>query len=181
MSVKTSLTTVPSTFSSAINGNIEMINQLQDSLSALNEAQFCWQHHPISGSVGTHTRHIVDHYTCFFVGVQRNEINYDLRARDVQLETCIVRANEVLEQVTRVLNDLTELDAAASILVVSSTDAQIEPLTTASTLVRELVFLQSHTIHHMALIRIIFELQGCDVPEFFGFSPSTLKQEQRYG
>lgn len=35
------------------------------------------------------------------------------------------------------------------------------------------MFLQSHTIHHMALIGIMARLQGVTVPTGFGVAPST--------
>ncbi len=39
---------------------------------------------------------------------------------------------------------------------------------------RELAFVMSHTIHHNALIGVIAKLLGIDVPERFGYAPSTL-------
>ena len=40
---------------------------------------------------------------------------------------------------------------------------------------RELDFLQSHTIHHFALIAYKLEALGIEVEDNFGVAPSTLK------
>jgi len=40
---------------------------------------------------------------------------------------------------------------------------------------RELVFLASHTIHHMAIIGMLAEQAGMEVSSDFGVHPSTLR------
>jgi uncharacterized damage-inducible protein DinB len=44
---------------------------------------------------------------------------------------------------------------------------------------RELVFLASHTIHHMAIIGMLAEQAGVEVGAEFGVHPSTLRYLQR--
>ena len=46
-----------------------------------------------------------------------------------------------------------------------------------SSVLRELQFLISHTVHHFALIRMILLDQGVQTPAGFGVAPSTLKHE----
>jgi uncharacterized damage-inducible protein DinB len=49
-------------------------------------------------------------------------------------------------------------------------------LTGMSTLARELAFVLNHTIHHQAMIGLLASLHGCDVPDGFGYAPSTPRQ-----
>lgn len=44
---------------------------------------------------------------------------------------------------------------------------------------RELAFLTSQTIHHMAIIGLLAEQQGIPLAEDFGVHPSTLRHWQR--
>ena len=48
-----------------------------------------------------------------------------------------------------------------------------ESLTGWSTLGRELAFVDSHTIHHQALIAVLLELADVPVPDDLGLAPST--------
>jgi hypothetical protein len=43
-----------------------------------------------------------------------------------------------------------------------------------TTVGREFAFVLSHTVHHNALIAVIAKLLGVQVPERFGYAPSTL-------
>ena len=47
-----------------------------------------------------------------------------------------------------------------------------------SSVVRELEFLLSHTVHHYALIGVICQLGGHKLPKDFGMAPSTLRYLQ---
>jgi len=44
-----------------------------------------------------------------------------------------------------------------------------------SSVLRELDFLQSHTVHHYSLIAMLLRLHEIDPGEDFGVAPSTLK------
>ena len=173
--------TVAMIFSQAIAGNVAMINQLHNSISGLEDGHMSWQHSRASGTIGQHTRHIIDHYTAFFDGLVVNKINYDARACDPGLESSVLRTSEKLAFLIRALNKIPAGERESMLLVTISTDPHTEAIHTVSTATRELVFLQSHTIHHMALIRMLFGFQGIDVGQSFGYSPSTLKRETRDG
>lgn len=165
----------------ALAGNDAVLCELKTSVGGLSRDQYQWEFNSKSGSIGKHSRHIIDHYTCFFSGVEAGAVNYDARKRDAVLETDPLKACDTVALITERLTTIDRFDSDASLSVVSSTDAEIEALVTASTIARELVFLQSHTIHHMASIRILFELQGVEVPGSFGLSPSTSRLEQVRG
>ncbi|MGB1272192.1 MAG: hypothetical protein ACPG5T_08965, partial [Endozoicomonas sp.] len=48
-----------------------------------------------------------------------------------------------------------------------------ESITTRSGIIRELLFLQSHSIHHMAMVAVLLNLLGQNPPETFGLANST--------
>ena len=58
-----------------------------------------------------------------------------------------------------------------------TSDEQEQVATTS--VARELVFLASHTIHHMAIIGMLAEQAGVKVSADFGVHPSTLRYLQR--
>jgi hypothetical protein len=45
-----------------------------------------------------------------------------------------------------------------------------------SSVTRELQALLSHTVHHYALIALMLQLNGFEVPEELGVAPSTLRR-----
>jgi len=46
----------------------------------------------------------------------------------------------------------------------------------SSTVMRELQALLSHTVHHFALIGVMLQLNGFEIPEEFGVASSTLNR-----
>src|SRR5258708_10979176 len=52
-----------------------------------------------AASLGAHYRHVLDHFLCLAEGIRTNEVNYDQRRRNPQLEgsvTCARLVTEVL-------------------------------------------------------------------------------------
>jgi hypothetical protein len=158
------------TFRSA---NIETLEQLRHGVSALDDDQYNWQFNGAHSSAGKHTRHIIDHYLSFFKGSTLAGIHYDERSRDEDIETNRVCAIDTLY-------DLGLRAGQGRVTVYISTHTDAPAVATDSSIERELVFLQAHTIHHMAIMRLLFELQSIVVPVQFGISPSTLKVERRH-
>lgn len=127
--------------------------------------------------IGSHMRHVLDHYSSFLAGLETGLVNYDDRARESQVETNrisgIDRAKSLLKKLR---NSRVDPDQAVKVIVSANTkdvDAQ-----SVSTFGRELQFLASHTVHHYALIAIASRMQGIDPPGSFGIAPSTLKYMQ---
>lgn len=171
----------PSLIERALTANESVLRQLQVGVTDLSIEQYQWEFSGSSGSIGKHTRHILDHYSCFNKGINEGVVDYDARARDPALETNPQRAHKAIESALELLWTVVSKSADASLFVLSSTDTEITAPMTTSTIARELIFLQSHTIHHMASIRMLSELQGISVRESFGLSPATLKLEKMHG
>ena len=127
-------------------------------------------------SIGGHVRHILDHYHCFFHGLDQQpaRIDYDGRPRDNMIEENPDVAAQKIEAVCRALKQLTQ-ELNLSVQVKMDTGSDYDDQWAQSTLHRELQFLLSHTVHHYALIATICARLGVSVAPDFGVAPSTLR------
>lgn len=129
--------------------------------------------------IGKHVRHIIDHYIAFLTAVhgQSTEtLDYENRQRDERLELDNHAAGNRLIAITSALGHIT--DAAETDLPMVHI-SEHEKCSVATSINRELVFLASHTIHHMAIIAMLAERCGVEVSEDFGVHPSTLRHQHR--
>lgn len=126
-------------------------------------------------SIGSHIRHIVDHFQALMNGLAGEHVNYNIRHRNNQIEQFPNAAIEALQAVSKWLVNIEDKDLNVTLSVTSEIDV-CRPLSTTclSTVERELVFVSSHAIHHYALIRIMCGMQNRQVPELFGYAPSTV-------
>ncbi len=128
------------------------------------------------GGVGPQFRHLIDFYRCFLRGIERGRIDYGCRDRDAGLERERGAAIRALESLIAELGQLAQRHEDSDLLVRAERPADAErSVWTRSSASRELQFLQSHTIHHYALIRGELERSGVEPAEEFGVAPSTLE------
>ena len=111
-------------------------------------------------------------------GLTSGAVDYDSRVRGTGVETDPEAAAVALEQVCDALSAC-RMDAGEQVSVCSVTDSDGACVETSSTFGRELVFLQSHTVHHAAMIRAILAAAGVEVPAEFGLAPATIAQARR--
>ena len=124
------------------------------------------------GSIGAHVRHIIEHYQSL---LQANEcVDYDLRPRNNELETKPTAAINSLQQLSM---QLQSLDLDQQVDVFCSTNTNDVRNSSQSTFARELVFLHSHTTHHMAIVRILALSMQLTVCSNFGKAASTEKHQ----
>lgn len=124
--------------------------------------------------IGTHFRHVLDHYRSFIEGAVTGTIDYDNRERNTLEEREVQVALTSLADLGQRLTEL-EVDVAAAVWVKVCASTEGEDLLSKSSFGRELQFLVSHTVHHYALIAIASRMQGIYPDETFGVAPSTLK------
>jgi uncharacterized damage-inducible protein DinB len=133
-----------------------------------------------ASTIGGHVRHIIEHYRAFLDGLRQRAIDYEKRARDPRIEQEPAHALAALQ---RIDGELGALDAAlhadAFAVTAEYGDDADAPPRAASSALRELEFLLSHTVHHHALIAVICHLHGHATPADFGVAPSTLRHQQR--
>lgn len=126
------------------------------------------------GSIGTHLRHILGFYQTFLSGLQSGRVDYNARTRDPLLEYDRRYTINAVEATIAKLNSIAEYSGDHSILVATEQVDMQPTLWCRSTFLRELDFLQSHTIHHYSLIAMLLRLRGIDLGPEFGVAPSTL-------
>ncbi len=145
--------------------------QLSETLSLLTNEQYCQKSLLLNGSsIGGHTRHIIELFQCLIDGYDTNEVNYELRKRDLIIETNKIVASEMLSQITDGLG----LSNKQITLQGFFGESEMENFTINTNYYRELIYNLEHTIHHMALIRVaINEVSNITLPENFGVASST--------
>ncbi|MGM0534542.1 MAG: DinB family protein [Pseudomonadota bacterium] len=126
-------------------------------------------------TLGKHVRHIIDHYDAFLDGLDRGEdvVDYEQRRRDETLEQWPQQATSHLAYIESRLSALGREPSSAALALAYPLDDQ--GLFLGSSLNRELAFLTSHSIHHMAIIALLAEQSDIHLPESFGVHPSTLR------
>ena len=127
------------------------------------------------GSIGGHIRHILDFYQSFLNGVASGLINYRMRQRESRLEVDRLAALTRITTTISALESLSRVQGNNSLLVSTEDGYSSEDMWCQSSLMRELEFLQSHTVHHYSLVAMLLRLHEIQPDEEFGVAPSTLR------
>jgi uncharacterized damage-inducible protein DinB len=131
----------------------------------------------VSGSIGAHVRHCLDHVDALLTGMDGFEMTYDSRARGTAAETDPLIAMIEIDRLCVELDDLSEQTLTRPVALRSVAQRGRVPVRVSSTLGREVAFVIQHTIHHCAILAILLELVGMDVSNGFGYAPSTPRAE----
>ncbi len=163
-----------------IDSNLHTLTKITELLSSLSSERFAKVQRPyFESSLGKHVRHVLDHYLCFKRDLFQGLIDYDKRQRDCQLEKDKEYALSIVQDMLRFFEGLREdfsVDQSVQVLMcndVATPNGEI----TCSSLGRELQFLQSHSVHHFALMAAMLRFSGDSVEQDFGVAPSTLVHE----
>lgn len=163
-----------------IEENLLALTQLKGLLDELTPDTY---RQPFSGdgrhTLGKHVRHIIDHYAALLGGLEEGggRIDYENRRRDETLEQWPQQASQRVTSIEASLRVLGDRQLPADMTLDYPLDD--ERLALGSSLQRELAFLTSHTIHHMAILGLLAEQVGVSLPDAFGVHPSTLRHWQR--
>ncbi len=161
-----------------VDENRQALRQLRDLLTELPASTYGQACGALGRhSIGRHVRHILDHYESL-LGAEAAALDYEHRRRDPGLERSPTRAIRRLDEIVVALVSLAEGAVSASVRLhypLGDGDSQALP----TSLGRELAFLTSHTIHHMAILGLLAERLGVALPDDFGVHPSTLRHWQR--
>ena len=125
-------------------------------------------------SIGEHLRHCVEHFSLLLDGLHTGIIDYDARRRNVDLETCTTLFIVTIRNVALQLKCLDEFAMTKPIHVRMLFAPNSEPVDVASTLGRELGFLSSHAIHHLAIVKMLASSVGASLPEEYGVGHATM-------
>ena len=124
-------------------------------------------------AIGPHLRHCIEHFRLLLDGWRQGLVDYDARPRAAALEREPVAAREAL---AAIVADLRRLDASdlGRVFVVRQLPAPSRPPVTSPTrLDRELLFLSSHTIHHIAIMLLAARAVGVEIPAALAVAYST--------
>lgn len=127
----------------------------------------------VSGSIGQHVRHILDHVAGLCGTARSGVLSYDSRERGTDVEADRSAALRTIRHLQAMLTQLDDCDENAPITLTSVVAHGRAPLAARSTLAREILFVISHTVHHQALIAVLLSASGHSVPDAFGLAPST--------
>lgn len=157
--------------------NLSVLTELADLLTTLPDKVYQRRSLPRSSekisSVGAHCRHIIEFYQNFLKGTVGGNINYDDRARNVELE---INRLQALKEIQNIRQQLTNLADSGSMQQTLHFQARVDPentVLTETSLVRELCFLQAHSVHHQAMIALLMHCFEQAVPKEFGLATST--------
>jgi len=156
----------------------EILRQAVDLLGAIDDRLYTEAGTNVytdGGAIGGHFRHCLEFVNCFLTGIANGRVDYDKRARNHQLETCREYAIAEFNRTIQVLENLRLFETGNALLVKPEDFAGDENFWCASSIERELEFLQSHTIHHYALIGFKLRTSGFALPADFGVAPSTVR------
>ncbi|MCK0746000.1 DinB family protein [Chromohalobacter nigrandesensis] len=160
---------------------IDTLWQLADFVAGLPPEQYAAPHGvDARHSVGKHVRHVLDHYQAFLNWVETTTattLDYEYRERNPELEQ---DPDKALVHMRRLIERLEQVDAfdTSTRLVHLRYQAGDQDWPLTSSLERELTFMTSHAIHHMAIIALLADSQGIETPQTFGVHPSTLRHWQ---
>lgn len=127
-----------------------------------------------TSSIGEHIRHIISFFVAFNSGVTAKEINYDQRIRNKKVETNVAFAKTLLNK--QIELTLQNLDQNNIDTIVQTTE---NGQTACSTLGRELMALQSHTTHHLALIKPMIQSLNIEINSQIGLSQATIDYHKK--
>jgi uncharacterized damage-inducible protein DinB len=150
-----------------------VLRQIEGLIESMTDAQYGTSPvGAVTGGVGGHVRHCLDHVEALLTAVETGDLDYDRRERGTPVETCRVAALAAIRSLSRRLLDVPAYSGEWPIRLtfLAGRDARV---TVETTVGRELAFVLSHTIHHNALIAVMARTLGVPVPHRFGYAPST--------
>ncbi|MEA5446488.1 DinB family protein [Gammaproteobacteria bacterium AB-CW1] len=122
--------------------------------------------------IGKHLRHILDH--CWAVlHASGSRIDYEQRDRNSLVESSPHAALESLAALREGFDAWVADRSGGETVSVQWQDTSGEVITARSSLIREVLFLSSHAVHHMAVIAMIVRQRGLELPPEFGLATST--------
>jgi hypothetical protein len=127
----------------------------------------------VSGSLGAHVRHCLDHVSALLSVQPSTTLSYDGRRRGTPIESDPGAALQHILRLKAALERASSRSLDEPVRVASQIDASGASIVGWSTFGRELAFVLSHTVHHQATMAAVLALHGADAPDGFGYAPST--------
>lgn len=163
-----------------VNHCIENLKEIKTLLKKINQPSYTQKLEILSDStIGQHVRHILEFYVCLQQGKALKFVNYDKRARNLELESSIDKALETIDIICTKLQDS---NLETSFIVEGNyTSNSDENIAIQSTYLRELAFCLEHSIHHQALLKIGLRSLGLNnlIDPNFGVAYATIRHKEK--
>lgn len=165
---------------SMVLGLIHVLRQLGEVIAGVSPEQYTAKPGRIANSsIGCHVRHCLDHVNALLEGIEASVLDYDERQRGTNIEHDRHAAFELIVRMEDRLRGIDSACMSRSLSVKVMPKLHGAALSTSSSVGREMAFTQSHTIHHGAIIAMTCKILGAEVPEGFGYAPSTIAHQER--
>lgn len=156
----------------------ENLNQIKQMLAQMSDSAYAAKNTNLFGaSIGEHTRHVIEFYSCLLAGQENCTVNYDTRARNLLLE---VSTQAAIQSIDKIYDSLAKnpSDYPLTLLGNYSTNQATET-SLQSSFHRELAYCLEHSIHHQALIKIGLAAQNLTylIDDNFGVAPATIRHK----
>ena len=159
-----------------VSANLLIIKQLVEALNKLDALSFTRPPEgELGGTIGMHFRHVIEFYKELVKVIKADEVDsllcYDNRQRDLKLETSIEDSIETLESLAMDLKSSPEADRVFTLRSLLEVGQPMVDLPTS--LFRELQYVLEHSVHHMAIIKMLAEQMNVSLDSNFGVATAT--------
>jgi len=122
--------------------------------------------------IGRHVRHVVDHLRQFERGLETGVIDYNRRKRACALEFDPETGLKELERLMLQMQTVPVADESVTVISEVCSLRRLDVRLT-STVQRELLFLQQHSLHHLAYAALLARHHGVAHDPGIGIAPAT--------
>lgn len=157
-----------------INSIKNTLSELSGLLNQLSNEEYCFPFSQLSNStVGQHVRHIIELFQCLENQYENEQINYDIRKRDNNIETNVEVA---LNALVTIINSIEKPNK--NLILQQEVDGDV--LFIETNYRRELLYNLEHCIHHQALIKVaLLQMSHLKFNDNFGVARSTIEYRKK--
>ncbi|TRX40013.1 DinB family protein [Flavobacterium restrictum] len=124
-------------------------------------------------TIGEHTRHIIEMFQCLATNYELGIVNYDARARNIQIQT---NTHYAVQQLLEIQQNLVKENKHIELQQLIDG----EKITIQSNYNRELLYNLEHCIHHQALIKVaLLQCKNISIDVNFGVARSTIEYRKQ--
>lgn len=154
-----------------IDANLEAIDQALGVVTSITDANY---RDRVGGrsQPGSHIRHILDHYRALQAGISGGEVDYDFRRRQCSAESDRSCAEQELLDTKLWLQGLSPVPVAVKVKSEVSL-SECCSIVIDSDSSREMLYVLNHTVHHMAYLSLLLQVNDVTVCESVGLAPAT--------
>lgn len=151
-----------------------VLSELVTLLERMSDIDYAWRPRAeVSGSIGAHVRHCVDHVQVVLDRCADAVISFDERRRGTAIEHSRAIGLDALRRSVDRLHSERMPPMDEPLLLDARLDHAGACVRVESSVGRELIYVLQHTIHHNAVIALLLASRSGDVPARFGYAPST--------